>query len=269
MLMFTINFLLNSRIMNPIHNLFRNKNKNVLCIYFTAGFPHLNSTGKIIQILQSTSVDLIEVGIPYSDPLADGIIIQKSHKTSLNNGMNISLLFDQIEELKETIKIPIILMGYYNQFYQFGEDKFLKRCKESGVSGLILPDLPVDVFLHKYQNIFEKYLLSMIFLITSKTSNSRIFMLSKISNGFLYIVSSSSTTGNVNPFGKKQISFFERIRKLSINTPKLIGFGIKNKETFDLSCKYANGGIIGSSFIQSLNKNKLEESIKTFIKSII
>ncbi|WP_185852489.1 tryptophan synthase subunit alpha [Blattabacterium cuenoti] len=254
--------------MNQIHNLFRNKNKDILCIYFTAGFPYLNSTGKIIQILQDLSVDLIEIGIPYSDPLSDGIIIQKSNQSSLKNGMNISLLFDQIEKLKEKIKIPIILMGYYNQFYQFGKNKFLKRCKESGVSGLILPDLPVDIFLHKYQHIFKKYLLSMIFLITPKTDSSRISWLSKISDGFLYIVSSNSTTGSVNAFGKEQISFFKHIKKLSISIPKLIGFGIKDKKTFDLSCKYANGGIIGSSFIQSLDNDKLEESIKKYIKSI-
>ncbi|WP_341657692.1 tryptophan synthase subunit alpha [Blattabacterium cuenoti] len=256
--------------MNQIHNLFRNKNKNILCIYFTAGYPCINSTKKIIKILQNLSVDLIEIGIPYSDPLADGMIIQKSNQISLSNGMNIHLLFNQIEEIKEKIKVPIILMGYYNQFYKFGEDKFLKRCKESGVSGLILPDLSVDVFLQKYQNIFEKYLLSMIFLITPKTSSDRIFMLSKISDGFLYIASSSSTTGtiNINPFGKEQISFFKRIKKLYFNIPKLIGFGIKDKNTFDLSCQYANGGIIGSSFIQSLDKNKLEESIKEYIKSI-
>ncbi|WP_341651761.1 tryptophan synthase subunit alpha [Blattabacterium cuenoti] len=257
--------------MNQIHNLFRNKNKNILCIYFTAGFPCINSTEKIIKILQNLSVDLIEIGIPYSDPLADGMIIQKSNQISLSNGMNIYLLFNQIEKIKEKITVPIILMGYYNQFYQFGEDNFLKRCKESGVSGLILPDLPVDIFLQKYQNVFEKYLLSMIFLITPKTSSDRIFMLSQISDGFLYIASSSSTTGstiNVNPFGKEQISFFNRIKKLYFNIPKLIGFGIKDKKTFDLSCQYANGGIIGSSFIQSLDKNKLEESIKEYIKSI-
>ncbi|WP_341653191.1 tryptophan synthase subunit alpha [Blattabacterium cuenoti] len=256
--------------MNQIHNLFRNKNKNILCIYFTAGFPCINSTEQIIKILQNLSVDLIEIGIPYSDPLADGMIIQKSNQISLSNGMNIHLLFNQIEKIKEKIKVPIIFMGYYNQFYQFGENKFLKRCKESGVSGLILPDLPVNIFLQKYQNIFEKYLLSMIFLITPKTSSDRIFMLSQISDGFLYIAASSSTTGtvNVNPFGKEQISFFKRIKKLYFNIPTLIGFGIKDKNTFDLSCQYANGGIIGSSFIQSLDKNKLEKSIKEYIKSI-
>ncbi|WP_185853521.1 tryptophan synthase subunit alpha [Blattabacterium cuenoti] len=255
--------------MNKIHNLFRNKNENILCIYFTAGFPNKNSTVKIIKILQDLPVDLIEIGIPYSDPLADGMIIQKSNQISLNNGMNVSLLFSQIEQFKEEIKIPIILMGYYNQFYKFGEEKFLKKCNESGISGLILPDLPVDCFMEKYQNLFKKYLLSMIFLITSQTDSSRVSMLSRMTDGFLYLVSSNSTTGKVNDFfGEEQISFFKRIKKLSINVPKLIGFGIKDKETFDLSCQYANGGIIGSSFIQSLNENQLEESIKKYIKSI-
>ncbi|WP_185871936.1 tryptophan synthase subunit alpha [Blattabacterium cuenoti] len=256
--------------MNRIHNLFKKKNKDILCIYFTAGYPYLNSTTEIIKVLQDLSVDLIEIGIPYSDPLADGEIIQKSNQISLNNGVSISLLFDQIERFKEKIKIPIILMGYYNQFYQFGSKKFLKKCKKSGVSGLILPDLPVDIFLHEYQDLFKEYLLSMIFLITPKTNSSRIFMLSQISNGFLYIVSSTSTTGNVNSFGEEQISFFKRINKLSITIPKLIGFGIKDKKTFDLSCQYANGGIIGSSFIQSLslNKNELKKNIKKYIKSI-
>ncbi|QIK16776.1 tryptophan synthase subunit alpha [Blattabacterium sp. DPU] len=255
--------------MNQIHNLFKNKNKNILCIYFTAGFPYLNSTEEIIKILQDLPVDLIEIGIPYSDPLSDGMIIQKSNQIALSNGMNISLLFDQIEKIKEKIKIPIILMGYYNQFYQFRENKFLKNCKKSGISGLILPDLPVDIFLQKYQNIFKKYFLSMIFLITPKTNSSRISMLSKISDGFLYIVSSSSTTGSSNSFGEEQISFFKRIKKLSLDIPKLIGFGIKDKKTFDLACKYANGGIIGSSFIQSLDKDKLKKSIIKYIKSII
>ncbi|WP_185866199.1 tryptophan synthase subunit alpha [Blattabacterium cuenoti] len=256
--------------MNKIHNLFRNKNENILCIYFTAGFPNVDSTVKIIKILQDLPVDLIEIGIPYSDPLADGMIIQKSNQTSLNNGMNVSLLFSQIEQFKEEIKIPIILMGYYNQFYKFGEEKFLKKCNESGISGLILPDLPVDFFVKEYKNLFKKYLLSMIFLITPQTDLSRISLLSRMTDGFLYLVSSNSTTGKFgDSFGEKQISFFKRVKKLSINIPKLIGFGIKDRETFDLSCQYANGGIIGSSFIQSLNENKLEENIKKYIRSII
>ncbi|WP_185858794.1 tryptophan synthase subunit alpha [Blattabacterium cuenoti] len=254
--------------MNQIHDLLKIK-KNILCIYFTAGYPNTEDTLKIIKILQDLHlVDLIEIGIPYSDPLADGVIIQKSNQISLGKGMNIPLLFSQLEKVKKKIKIPIILMGYYNQFYQFGEEKFLNKCEKSGVSGLIFPDLPVHIFVDKYRHLFKKHLLSMIFLVTPQTNSSRIQFLSQISDGFLYLVSSNSITGEVEPFGRKQISFFERVQELSINIPKLIGFGIKDRKTFELSCKYANGGIIGSAFIQSLNENKLEESIIKYIKSI-
>ena len=254
--------------MNKINSLFKKKIKKILCIYFTAGFPTIDSTIKIIKILQNLSVDLIEIGIPYSDPLSDGTVIQNSNQISLNNGMNVSLLFSQIEKFKKKIKIPIILMGYYNQFYKFGEEKFLKKCNELGISGLIFPDLPIDLYLRKYKILFKKYCLSMIFLITPNTDLTRISMFSKITNGFLYIVSSSSTTGKYDSFGEKQISFFEKVKKLCLNIPQLIGFGIKDKKTFELVCKYANGGIIGSSFIQSLEKNQLEESITKYIKSI-
>ncbi|WP_185856365.1 tryptophan synthase subunit alpha [Blattabacterium cuenoti] len=255
---------------NRIHELFRTKKKNVLCIYFTAGYPDLNSTEVLIKTLQNLPVDLIEIGIPYSDPLADGMVIQNSNQISLKNGMNISFLFSQIKKIryKMKIKTPIILMGYYNQFYKFGAENFLKKCIDSGISGLILPDLPVDLFLKKYQKLFRRYFLSIIFLVTPKTTTQRISLLSTLTDGFLYLVSSNSTTGEYLLFGKEQISFFERVHKLSQRIPKLIGFGIRDKKSFDLSCQYANGGIIGSSFIESLNKNKLEDSINKYIKSI-
>ncbi|WP_185851754.1 tryptophan synthase subunit alpha [Blattabacterium cuenoti] len=255
--------------MNKIHKLFQIKDKNILCIYFTAGYPYLNSTEIIIKTLQTLPVDLIEIGIPYSDPLADGVVIQNSHKIALKNGMNVSLLFSQIKKIRNETKIPILLMGYYNQFYKFGEEHFLKKCNELGISGVIFPDLPVDFFIKKYQNLFKKYLLSMIFLITPKTNSQRISFLSSITDGFLYLVSSNSITGKNISFKKEQTSFFERVNKLSTKIPKLIGFGIQNKKTFELSCQYANGGIIGSSFIQSLNEKKLEYSIKKYIKKII
>ncbi|WP_185864639.1 tryptophan synthase subunit alpha [Blattabacterium cuenoti] len=257
--------------MNRIHDLFKKKNKKILCIYFTAGYPNIDSTIKIVKILQKLPVDLIEIGIPYSDPLADGMIIQNSNKISLKNGMNISYLFSEIEKFKEHITIPVVLMGYYNQFYKFGEEKFLKICKKLNISGLILPDLPVEYFIKKYRDLFKKYSVSMIFLVTPKTDLNRAIFLSKISNGFLYLVSSNSITGEIDCFGKEQISFFNKIKKSYINKniPILIGFGIKDKNTFELSCKYANGGIIGSSFIQSLDANNLESSIKKYITSII
>ncbi|WP_185865186.1 tryptophan synthase subunit alpha [Blattabacterium cuenoti] len=253
---------------NSIYNLFKKKKKNILCIYFTSGFPEIDSTPKIIKILQKLPVDLIEIGIPYSDPLADGAIIQNSNKVSLKNGMNISLLFSQIKKIKNFIKKPIILMGYFNQFYKFGEIKFLKSCKELNISGLIFPDLPIKIFLEKYKIIFKKYSIPLILLVTPSTIKSRIQTISNISDGFLYLVSSNSTTGKVNDFDNKQISFFKKIQKLPINIPKLIGFGIKDKNSFYLSCKYANGGIIGSSFIEAIKKEDLENSINNYIKLI-
>ncbi|AWU44028.1 tryptophan synthase subunit alpha [Blattabacterium sp. (Cryptocercus kyebangensis)] len=252
--------------MKKIYELFKIKKKNILCIYFTAGYPVINSTEKIVMTLQDLPVDLIEIGIPYSDPLSDGPVIQKSNQISLKNGMNISLLFSQINRIKNKIKIPIILMGYYNQFYKFGEEKFLKKCQEIGISGLIFPDIPVNIFVEKYQKIFQKYSLSMIFLVTKKTDIYRISLLSNITDSFLYLVPSNSITGDSLLFEEEQISFFKRVKKF--NVPKLIGFGIKNKKSFEESCKYANGGIIGSSFIQSLKKERLEESIQEYIKSI-
>ncbi|WP_185877537.1 tryptophan synthase subunit alpha [Blattabacterium cuenoti] len=258
---------------NKIYKLFKTKNKNILCIYFTAGFPTINSTTEIIRILQNiNNVDLIEIGIPYSDPLADGIIIQNSNYISLKNGMNISLLFSQIEKIKNTLDKPIILMGYFNQFYKFGCEKFLKKCHDINISGLIFPDLPIDIFIKKYQIMFKKYSVSMIFLITPQTDISRISMISNITDSFLYLVSSNSTTGNSISFGEEQISFFKKINHISSSVkkvPKLIGFGINNKKTYYLSCKYANGCIIGSSFIKSIKYNKLKESIENYIKSIV
>ncbi|WP_185868666.1 tryptophan synthase subunit alpha [Blattabacterium cuenoti] len=255
--------------MNKLNYLFNKKNKNILCIYFTAGYPKIDSTEKILRILQDLRVDLVEVGIPYSDPLADGGVIQNSNKISLKNGMNVSLLFHQFHAIKKYINIPIILMGYFNQIYQFGEKKFLKKCKESGISGLIIPDLPSDLFVNKYQVLFKEYSLSMIFLITPNTSYERILSLSKLTSGFLYLVSSNSITGNKNHFGSEQILFFQRIKKLPIKIPKLIGFGISDKKSFQTVCKYSNGGIIGSNFIQSIDEKQLEKSIKSYINSII
>ncbi|WP_185855684.1 tryptophan synthase subunit alpha [Blattabacterium cuenoti] len=256
--------------MNKIDLLFQKKNKNVLCIYFTAGYPNVNSTFKILKTLQSYKVDLIEIGIPYSDPICDGKIIQNSNKIALKNGMNLTLLLNQIKELKKKIHTPIILMGYFNQIYKFGVNVFLKECNKIGISGLIFPDLPVDLFIKEYKNLFYKYSLHLIFLITPQTSNSRILFLSKITGGFLYLVSSNSITGKICSFGKDQLSFFERIKKLSITVPKLIGFGINNRVTFNLACKYANGGIIGSSFINSLDldEKKLDKSISKYIINI-
>lgn len=257
--------------MNKINDLFKRKKKNILCIYFTAGYPKMDSTINIIKTLEETSVDLIEIGIPYSDPLADGVIIQKSNEISLKNGMNVSLLFNQLNKIKNINKKPIILMGYFNQFYKYGENKFLENCKYTNVSGLIIPDLPYELYIKKYKSIFEKNSISMIFLITPNTSFSRISILSRITNSFLYIVSSNSTTGKSLLITQKQISFFKKINFIHKNIIKLIGFGIKNKNDFHMMSKYANGCIIGSSFIELLKNcynGSLSENIKNYINSI-
>lgn len=254
--------------MNIIDHLFH-KGKNKLSIYFTAGYPKLNSTPKIIKILQQSKVNLIEIGLPYSDPMADGLIIQKSNKKALQNGMNPDQLFSQLQLIQNEIQVPLILMGYYNQFLKFGEEYFLNCCQKSGISGLIFPDLPLEIYKEKYQKLFEKYELYFICLVTSQTPDNRILLLSNISKGFLYVVSSISTTGQNKDFETDPLIFLNRINNLNLSIPTLVGFGIANKNSFNLACQYANGGIIGSAFIQSLDENDLEGSIHRFIASIL
>ncbi|WP_110504252.1 tryptophan synthase subunit alpha [Candidatus Karelsulcia muelleri] len=238
--------------------------KNILNIYITAGYPDLESMPLIIKKLQNLNIDIVEIGIPYSDPLADGKIIQESNTSSLKQGMNISVLFSQLKNLK--IKIPIILMGYYNQFLKYGEKKFLENCIESGVSGLILPDLPPKIYIEKYIKLFKIYNIAFIFLITPQTSLKRIILLSRNSDYFLYIVSSNSTTGRKNNIN---FSFLESIKNLKLKVPKLIGFGIRDKKSLNIAYKYAEGAIIGSAFIKALKKSSLEESIENFLKKIM
>ncbi|WP_110479982.1 tryptophan synthase subunit alpha [Candidatus Karelsulcia muelleri] len=238
--------------------------KNILNIYITAGYPDLESMPLIIKKLQNLNIDIVEIGIPYSDPLADGKIIQESNTSSLKQGMNISVLFSQLKNLK--IKIPIILMGYYNQFIKYGEKKFLENCIESGVSGLILPDLPPKIYIEKYIKLFKIYNIAFIFLITPQTSLKRILLLSRNSDYFLYIVSSNSTTGRKNNIN---LSFLESIKNLKLKVPKLIGFGIRDKKSLNIAYKYAEGAIIGSAFIKALKKSSLEESIENFLKKIM
>ncbi|AHL31219.1 Tryptophan synthase alpha chain [Candidatus Karelsulcia muelleri] len=240
--------------------------KNLLNIYITAGYPDLESMPLIIKKLQNLKIDIVEIGIPYSDPLADGKIIQESNTSSLKQGMNISVLFYQLKNLKKKIKIPIILMGYYNQFIKYGAKKFLENCIESGVSGLILPDLPQNIYIEKYIKLFKIYNIAFIFLITPQTSLKRILLLSRNSDYFLYIVSSNSTTGRKNNIN---FSFLESIKNLQLKVPKLIGFGIRDKKSLNIAYKYAEGAIIGSAFIKALKKSSLEESIEKFLKKIM
>ncbi len=255
--------------MNRINNLFETKKENILSVYFTAGFPNLNDTVEIIQLLEKNGVDLIEIGIPFSDPTADGPTIQRSSEIALKNGMNLELLFEQLKNIRESVKIPLVLMGYFNPVYQFGVERFCAKCTEIGIDGTILPDLPLNEFENEYKDIFAKNNLHNILLITPQTSENRIRQIDAACSGFIYMVSSSSTTGAGKKVEDFEQSYFERIKNMNLKNPRLIGFGISDNATFANACKYASGAIIGSAFVKSFNPElKLEESISVFVKEI-
>lgn len=239
-----------------------------LNIYFTAGIPQLEDTADIIQLIQDSGADMIEIGMPYSDPVADGPVIQQAHEMALKNGMTIQKLFSQLKSIKHELKIPVILMGYINPVLSFGFENFCKECSESGVSGLIIPDLPPIEFEKNYQSIIKKYNLNFTFLITPETSNERILYLDSLSSGFLYAVSSSSTTGNQNADLKNE-NYFSRIASLQLKNPVMIGFGIKTKQDFETVTEKAAGGIIGTAFVDILlsHRNWKNDAID-FIHSI-
>jgi tryptophan synthase alpha chain len=243
------------------------EDKKILSIYFTAGFPQLNDTVSIIEKLEESGVDMIEIGLPFSDPLADGPTIQVSSTTALHNGMTTEVLFNQLKDIRKTVSIPLLIMGYFNPMMQYGVENFCKKCAEIGIDGLIIPDLPVKEYTENYQAIFEKYGLINVFLITPQTSNERIHFVDNISNGFIYMVSSAAVTGSKNTFGNVQNAYFVRVANMNLKSPQIVGFGISNAETFQQATKYAKGAIIGSAFINHLNKegNKL---ISEFISTI-
>lgn len=244
-----------------------NENKKLLSIYFTAGYPNLNDTVSIIQDLEKNGVDMIEIGLPFSDPLADGPTIQASSTQALKNGMTTEVLFGQLKDIRKSVSIPLIIMGYFNPMLQYGVEAFCKKCQEIGIDGLIIPDLPVDVYDEKYKSIFEKYGLINVFLITPQTSDERIRYIDSISNGFIYMVSSASVTGSQSGFGDNQNHYFERISDMNLKNPQIVGFGINNSDTFNQATKYAKGAIIGSAFIKHLTENALID-IHKFIKTI-
>ena len=252
--------------MNRINKVF-NKKKNLLSIYFTAGFPEINDTLKIIKELDKSQVDMIEIGLPFSDPLADGPTIQKSSEKALSNGMTTNLLFDQLKGLRKISDIPVVIMGYFNPILQYGIEKFCSNCKDVGIDGLIIPDLPADIFKKNYKIIFEKYKLNMMFLITPQTSNERINLIDDLSKGFIYMVSSYSVTGAKDSFDEYQIEYFKRIKKLNLSNPLLIGFGISNKKTFQAACQNSNGAIIGSAYIKYIENHGVSKT-RDFIKLI-
>ena len=252
--------------MNRIDKKLKEEGK-LLSIYFTAGFPNLNDTADIIIKLQESGVDMIEIGLPFSDPLADGPTIQDSSMSAINNGMNTDILFNQLKDIRDKVSIPLIIMGYFNPILQYGVEEFCKKCNEVGIDGLIIPDLPIDYYVENYMSIFEHYMLYNMFLIAPQTSDERIRKIDSISKGFIYMVSSSSITGSKNYFSSEQINYFERIEKMDLNTPRIIGFGVGNKETFNATVDYSKGAIIGSAFIKNLHENGID-SIDSFIKSI-
>jgi tryptophan synthase alpha chain len=256
--------------MNRIKKIFESKSGNILSVYFTAGYPNLNDTRAIIKALKDNGADIIEVGMPFSDPLADGPVIQKSNDIALKNGMNIKLLFKQLADIRKETDIPLLLMGYLNPVIQYGIDEFCNMVEETGIDGLILPDLPVYIYLKEYKQVFEKHNLSIIFLVAPETSDERVMEIDRISNGFIYIVSSSSTTGVREDIESKQVEYFRRIENLNLRNPRLIGFGISNHKTFMRACEFGNGAIIGSAFIKALeNPNiDLEDKVKNFLQAI-
>lgn len=255
--------------MNRLEQLFARKHKDLLNIYFTAGYPNLEDTEPIILALDKAGADLIEIGMPYSDPMADGPTIQASGEAALKNGMKLDLLFEQIASARAKTAIPLVIMGYFNQMMQYGEEEFLSSCQKAGIDGLIIPDLPIFEFETYYQALFEKYNLQCSFLITPQTSTERILKIAELSSGFIYVVSNSSITGAKSSISEKQLEYFNRINQLDLKNPKLIGFGISSHETFSTACKYANGAIIGSAFIRALKgSTNLDQTIHDFVGMI-
>ena len=255
--------------MSRIDQLFTQKKQNILNIYFTAGYPNLDDTGDIILSLEKAGVDLIEIGMPYSDPLADGPTIQESGMKAIKNGMTLPILFDQIQRVRTKTDIPLIMMGYFNQIMQYGETAFLKKCREVGVDGLILPDLPLFEYETHFKQRFENHGLNISFLMTPQTSEARIRKIDELTRGFIYMVSSASITGAKKGISSKQIEYFERINAMNLKNPRLIGFGISDNETFTKACEYANGAIIGSAYIRALAAgNGVGETTAEFVKMV-
>lgn len=255
--------------MNRIKHLFETKPKDILSIYFTAGFPKLNDTCDVIHELQANGIDLIEIGIPFSDPMADGPTIQESGTTALRNGMTLRLLFEHLKDIRKDVTIPLIMMGYLNPVMQYGFENFCKKCNEVGIDGAIIPDLPFDDYISQYKPIADKYDVKIIMLITPETSDERIRLIDKHTDSFIYMVSSAATTGAQKSFDEKKQSYFKRINSMGLKNPRLIGFGISNKATLEAAQANASGAIIGSKFITLLKESSsVKEAVRGLIESL-
>jgi tryptophan synthase alpha chain len=255
---------------NRINQLFQDKKGDILSVYFTAGYPQPDDTVPIIEKLVANGVDLIEIGMPFSDPVADGPVIQQSSLLALKNGMTVKKLFEQLQGIREKVNIPLILMGYLNPVLQFGVEAFCRKCEEVGIDGVILPDLPLNEYQDTYRDLFARHNLHNILLITPQTSEKRLLEIDQASHGFIYMVSSSSTTGAKTSVSDFHLDYFERIKNMNLKNPRLIGFGISNKETFDNACGYAQGAIIGSAFVKALSETgSLDDKISNFVNHVV
>lgn len=255
--------------MSRIKQLFANKPSGVLNVYCTAGYPRLNSTIEVMEALQENGADLIELGMPYSDPLADGPVIQASSSVALENGMSITVLFQQLRDMRSRITVPVILMGYMNPVLQYGFDKFCRDAAAVGVDGLILPDLPEYEFETEYGAIIRQYGLDFIFLVTPETTEQRVRHLDQLSGGFLYAVSSSSTTGSEKNMGDVH-AYLDKLQQYQLQNPVLVGFGIKDKKDYEAACKHAQGAIIGSAFIKALDgATDLQQATRNFLQGVL
>ena len=255
--------------MNRIDKLFKEKKNNILSVYFTAGYPELNDTVEVIETLERNGVELLEIGVPFSDPMADGPVIQSSGSQALKNGMSLKVLFGQLSDVRATVSIPLVLMSYLNPIVQFGFDNYCREAMRCGVDGLIIPDLPFAEYLESYKSVAEKYGLHMIMLITPETSEERIRMIDNNTSGFIYMVSSASVTGAKNTFSDVNLAYFRRVNEMGLKNPRLIGFGISNKDTFDAACRESSGAIIGSKFISLLgSESSIDDAAKKLLKSL-
>ena len=255
--------------MNRLDQVFENKSGNILNVYFTAGYPKLDDTTRILKALETAGADLVEIGMPYSDPMADGPTIQQSNDVALANGMTLQTLFDQLAGIREHVSVPIVLMGYVNPVMQYGLERFCEQCAKVGVDGVILPDLPMAEYLSEHKAVFEKHGLYNVFLITPNTSEARIREIDENTHGFIYMVSSASITGAKGEITTDQVAYFERVNAMGLRNPRLIGFGISNHETFSKACQYAKGAIIGSAFINLVRESQdLEKDITEYIHAV-